>query len=61
MKELAAERGIPVVDQGLHIRRQGADLRDAQWTHDGHWNPTGHQWAVEAVWEYLKRNQDVCV
>ena len=61
MKELAAERGIPVINQADVIYRQGAELRDAEWAHDDHWNPTGHQWAVEALREYLKRNQDVCV
>ena len=60
MSEMAAERGIPVIDQGDYIRRQGAELRDTKWAHDGHWNPTGHRWAAEALLEYLKRNQDVC-
>ena len=60
LNETAAERGIPVIDQGDWIRRQGAVLHDATWTHDSHWNPTGHQWAAEALLEYLKRNQDVC-
>ena len=56
LNELAAERRIPVVDQGLHIHRQGAELRDAQWAHDAHWNPDGHQWAAAALLAYLKRN-----
>ena len=55
MNEMAAERRIPVIDQGDFIYRQGADLRDARWAHDPHWNPTGHQWAAEALLEYLKR------
>jgi len=60
MNEMAAERGIPVIDQGDVIHRQGAELRDAGWAHDDHWNPTGHRWAAEALLEYLKQNQDVC-
>ena len=60
MDELAAERRIPVINQADVIYRQGADLRDAGWAHDFHWNPTGHRWAAEALLEYLKRNQDVC-
>ena len=60
MSEMAAERGIPVIDQSDYIRRQGAELRAARWAHDDHWSPTGHQWAAEALLEYLKRNQDVC-
>ena len=60
LNEIAAERGIPVIDQGDFIRRGGADLRDAQWEHDGHWNPAGHRWAAAALLEHLKRNQHVC-
>ena len=60
MNELAAARRIPVIDQADVIYRQGADLRDAAWAHDSHWNPAGHRWAAEALLEYLKRNQDVC-
>ena len=58
LNETAAARGIPVIDQGDWIRRRGAELRDAHWPHDAHWNPAGHQWAAEALLEYLK--QDVC-
>ena len=60
LNEMATERSIPVIDQGDFIRRQGAELRDARWAHNAHWNPAGHQWAAEALLEYLKRNQDVC-
>ena len=60
MNEMAAERRIPVVDQADVIYRQGAELRDAGWAHDDHWSPAGHQWAAEALLEYLTRNQSVC-
>ena len=60
LEEMTAERGIPVVKQGDFILRRGAELRDAEWANDAHWNPTGHRWAAEALLEYLKRNQDVC-
>ena len=60
LNELAAERGIPVIDQGDFIRRQGAELRDSRFEYDGHWNPAGHRWAATALLEYLKRNQHVC-
>ncbi len=61
MTALAASRGIPVIDQYDYILRQGAaPWKDATWAHDGHWNAAGHQWAAEALLEYLKRNQEIC-
>ena len=57
---LAEPRGIPVIDQYDYILRQGAEPRDATWAHDGHWNAAGHQWAAEALLEYLKANQEIC-
>ena len=60
MNALAKERGIPVIDQADYIRRQGGRIPDAHWEHDRHWNATGHQWAAEALLEYLKKNPHIC-
>ena len=60
LNEMAAERRISVIDQAEVIYRRGAELRDAGWAHNDHWNTTGHQWAAEALLEYLKQNQAVC-
>ena len=60
MKAMAEARGIPVVDQYDYIVGRGNAVEDARWVHDAHWNPTGHQWAAEALLEYLKQHQDVC-
>ena len=61
MNALAKERGIPVIDQADYIRRQGGRIPDAHWEHDRHWNATGHQWAAEALLEYLKKNPHICL
>ena len=61
MSALAEARGIPVIDQYDYIHRQGADPeRDARWANDRHWNVQGHQWAAEALLEYLKENPEIC-
>ena len=61
LHDLAAARGIPVISQRAWIERRGrGDVRDAHWTHDWHWSPTGHRWAAEALLEWLTRNQDIC-
>ena len=60
MNEMAEARGIPVIDLLDYILRQGAAPDDAKWAHDYHWNAAGHQWAAEALLEYLKRNQEIC-
>ena len=60
LSKMAAALGIPVIDQTDYIFRQGASLADARWPHDGHWNPAGHQWAAEALLEYIEEHPDVC-
>ena len=58
--QMAATLGIPVIDQADYILRQGARLTDAQWPNDGHWSPAGHQWAAEALLEYIEQHPEVC-
>ena len=60
MHALATARGIPVIDQSDYLRRQGASSSDVHWRRVSHWNAAGHQWAAEAVLEYLKQNPAVC-
>ncbi len=57
---LAEPRDIPIVDQVEHIVRRGGNRDDAVFPYDGHWNPTGHLWAAEALLEWLMRHQQVC-
>lgn len=60
MKAMADARDIPVIDQFDYIRRQGAEVQAAYWPHDYHWNAAGHQWAAEALLEYLMRHPALC-
>ena len=60
MSDLATAREIPVVDQHAHVLRRNGRIREAHWPHDYHWTPAGHQWAAEALLEWLQQNQDVC-
>lgn len=59
--QIAAAVGIPVIDQADYILRQGAKLEDAQWPRDAHWNVAGHQWAAEALVEYVEESPEACV
>lgn len=60
LSALAEERDIPVIDQYDYIIRQGGRIEDAHWSHDEHWNVTGHRWAAEALFEYLKQHPETC-
>ena len=61
MEALAAERGIPVVDQYRYITgAAGGNPDDADFRRDPHWSPQGHRWAAEALWEYLKVRPVLC-
>lgn len=60
LRSIAAELGVPVVDQYEYIVAQGADPHLAQFHHDGHWSVQGHQWAAGAIWDYLQRQDKVC-
>ena len=60
LRAMAEARGIPIIDLYDYITRQGAEPIDAHWAQDGHWNPTGHRWAAEALLEYLKQHPGMC-
>ena len=60
LNDAAETSGIPVISQHDYIIRQGGMVKDARFQHDGHWNAAGHQWAAEALLEYLKQNQEIC-
>ena len=60
LSAIAEARDIPIISDYAYIRQAGHDVHDARWRYDFHWTPTGHQWAAEAILEWLKANQDVC-
>ena len=60
LNTLAAARRIPVVSQGDYIRHRGGAPSEARWPKDAHWSPQGHQWAAEALIEWLAANPEVC-
>ena len=57
---MAAARGIPVINQHEYIIDRGGAIGDARFSHDWHWNATGHRWAAEALLEYVKENREIC-
>ena len=60
LNSIAEPLGIPVISEYDYILRQGYDHEDGLLPFNSHWNAVGHQWAAEAVLEWLKANQDVC-
>ena len=60
VRELAARRGIFVIDQAEYILRRGGELRDVVWAHNDHWNAAGHFYAAEALLEHLQRRPEIC-
>ena len=60
LRGMADPLGIPVVNHREWLISAGGPRRDAHWPHDGHWTPQGHQWAAEAILDWLRRHPEVC-
>jgi hypothetical protein len=58
LRQLAAQRGIPIVEFGGYPERRGVDPARTHWAHDFHWNALGHQLAAEAMVEALQEHPD---
>ena len=57
---IATSRGIPVISHYDYMVSRGYNPSNGRLLFDIHWNATGHQWAAEAILEWLKENQGVC-
>ena len=60
LSAIADARGIPIINEYDYRVSQGHDTWDGHLRFGGHWTSTGHQWAAEAILEWLKANQGVC-
>ena len=60
LNAIVGTQGIPVINMSDYIIRQGGSIKDSHWEHDFHWNANGHQWAAEALFEYLRQHPEVC-
>ena len=61
LSAIAEARDIPVISEYDYTVSQGYDaFSDSLYRSNFHWTSVGHQWAAEAVLEWLKANQDVC-
>ena len=60
LRGMADPLGIPVISQHDWIVRSGGRVEDARWPHDHHWSPQGHQWAAEAILDWLRRHPEAC-
>jgi hypothetical protein len=56
LKAITRELDLPLLDlYPFFAARGGTEL--GHWTHDGHWNATGHQWAAEAIADFLDKGR----
>ena len=60
LRSMADPLGVPVINQHDWIARAGGRIENARWPHDTHWSPQGHQWAAEALLDWLRRHPEVC-
>ena len=60
LEGLARSRNIPIIDQYQYIVDAGHNIKDAHFPHDYHWSPMGHQWAAEALFNYLQKKPESC-
>lgn len=60
LQQITKELDIPLVDQYGFIVQQGGNPADAQFKRDGHWTEQAHQWAADAIVQFLEKNPGIC-
>lgn len=60
LRAIAQVEGIPLIEQGDFILRDGGSLQDASFRFDGHWSPYGHEMAAKAITQWLESHPDAC-
>jgi hypothetical protein len=60
LEQLASAREVPVIDLSSYIQSIGQDPKKASFAHDGHWSPSGHLWAAQALNQYIQHHPGAC-
>lgn len=60
MSAMAEPLNIPIISLYDYVTGLGKTIKDTHWEHDGHWNLAGHQWAAEALLQYIQEHPKVC-
>jgi hypothetical protein len=58
LKRMLAAKDFPLLDLYPRFAAPG-DINQSHYRHDLHWNSTGHQWAAEAIFDYLQQHQEL--
>jgi hypothetical protein len=56
LKFILDELDLPLLNLRPVFARRG-DLSASRWKFDGHWTPTGHHWAADAILDYLRAHR----
>jgi hypothetical protein len=58
--KISQKLGIDVIDQAEYIDSVGGNIKEAQFSYDGHWSPKGHEWAAGALMKWLEAHPNIC-
>jgi len=58
IEEIADRLDLPLIDLFPIFEKNGG-IEQSHFSYDGHWNSTGHQWAAEAVVDYILEHPEL--